>query len=136
MRRWGSGSGTLRLLTLLGDRGGEIGGEGVTDPNMSWESYTIRKKSSACGQLDYGNVAQKKLVFFGWNLCTLYLLACQMKPTVGDLDLCDVFRALLYSFYSLDFFLPFFLLFFFFSSFFSFSDSPFFFFFFCLFEFL
>ena len=37
-------------------------GVGVTDPNISWESYTTRNRSSACGQLDYGNVAQKNCV--------------------------------------------------------------------------
>ena len=32
-----------------------------------------------------------------WSLCTSYLLACQVRVTVGDAGLCDVFRALISS---------------------------------------
>ena len=27
-------------------------------------------------------------MYLGWNLCTLYLHACQVRVTVGDLGLC------------------------------------------------
>ena len=38
-------------------------------------------------------------MYLGWSLCTLYLLACQVRVTVGDSGLCwcDVFRALINS---------------------------------------
>ena len=42
-------------------------------------------------------------MYLWWSLCTLYLLACQVRVTVGDSGLCfwflrDVFRALVNSF--------------------------------------
>ena len=62
----------------------------------------VEKDQSICVDMsDYAQLLSLYTNDIWWGLCTLYLLACQVRVTAGDsalsLRLCEVFRVLINS---------------------------------------